>query len=351
MSETGLASGAGGTAEPDVWRSYVDDEWLAQRHEEILDPALPIVDPHHHLWWDAPVRYRFEDLLADLATGHDVRATVYMEAGAMYRATGPDHLKSVGETEYANGIAAMSASGGFGPTRVCAAIVGHCDLRAGDASEELLTAHLAGGNGRFRAVRVNAYYDEYVRMGEVPPQGLLQDPQFRHGFSRLAPLGLVADTMCLHTHLLELADLAQTFPETTIVLNHVGGPTCVGPYASRPDEVSVAWSVGMQALARCPNVSVKLGGLANPFFCDITFRHDPLPPTSEELADAFRPWVEPALTWFGADRCMFESNFPADKFTCSYPVLWNAFKRLAQGCSVDEKAALFSGTATRVYRL
>jgi predicted TIM-barrel fold metal-dependent hydrolase len=198
---------------------------------------------------------------------------------------------------------------------------------------------------------VNAYYDEYVRMGDVPLKGLLLDRDFRRGFARLAPHGLVADAMCLHTQLLELADLATAFPDTTIVLDHIGGPTRVGPYASRLDAVAADWSAGMRALAGCPNVVVKLGGLANPFFCDLTFRGRARPPSSEELAAAFRPWVEPTIEWFGADRCMFESNFPADKCTCSYPVLWNAFKRLAQGCSADERTAMFSGTAVRVYSL
>jgi predicted TIM-barrel fold metal-dependent hydrolase len=341
----------GGTADPGIWDAYVDEVWLGRHREEILEPELAIVDPHHHLWWDAPVRYRFEDLLADLGSGHAVHASIYMEAGAMHRADGPEHLRAVGETEYANGIAAMSASGQFGSARACAGIVGHCELRAGDASEELLQAHIAAGNGRFRGVRVNAYHDEYVRMGDVPPKGLLLDPDFRRGFARLAPLGLVADAMCLHTQLLELADLAAAFPDTAIVLNHVGGPTRVGPYAGQLDAVAADWSAGMRTLAGCPNVVVKLGGLANPFFCDLTFRSSARPPSSEDLAAAFRPWMEPTIEWFGAGRCMFESNFPADKCTCSYPVLWNAFKRLAQACSTDEKTALFAGTAARVYRL
>jgi predicted TIM-barrel fold metal-dependent hydrolase len=336
-------------APADVWQHYLDDEWLARVGEDVLEPELAIVDPHHHLWWSDPVPYRFEDLLTDLASGHDIRATVYMEAGAMYRADGPPHLSSVGETEYANGIAAMSASGRFGPTRVCAGIIGHCELTLGDRSEELLVAHVAAGNGRFKGVRVNAYFDEYVRMGEVPPDGLLGMTDFRAGFSRLAPLGLVADVMVLHRQLADLADLADAFPETAIVINHVGGPTLVGPYRRRRGEVRRQWTEGMRRLAGCPNVTVKLGGLANPFFHGIDFRGSPDPPTSEQLEAAFRPWFESVIEWFGPDRCMFESNFPADKVTCSYQVLWNAFKRLAAACTPAEKQALFHDTATRVY--
>jgi predicted TIM-barrel fold metal-dependent hydrolase len=269
----------------------------------------------------------------------------------MYRADGPEHLRSVGETEYANGIAAMSASGEFGRTRVCAGIIGHCELTAGDRSEELLLAHIGAGNGRFKGVRVNAYFDEYVRMGDVPPDGLLGMPEFRAGFARLAPLGLVADVMVLHRQLLDVADLAESHPETTIVVNHVGGPTLIGPYRERGAEVRARWEEGMRALARCANVHVKLGGLANPFFHGIDFRGSPMPPTSEQLADAFRPWFEPVIAWFGPNRCMFESNFPPDKVTCSYQVLWNAFKRLTAGCTPAEKSALFHDTAAAVYDL
>jgi predicted TIM-barrel fold metal-dependent hydrolase len=340
----------GSTTDAGIWDAYVDEDWLGRQREEILEPARPIVDPHHHLWWDTPVRYRFEDLLADLGSGHAVHTTVYMEAGAMYRADGPEHLRAVGETEYANGIAAMSASGQFGPTRVCGGIVGHCDLRAGDASEELLQSHIAAGNGRFRGVRVNAYHDEYVRMGDVPPKGLLLDREFRRGFARLAPLGLVADAMCLHTQLLELADLAATFPDTPIVVNHVGGPTRVGPYASRLDAVTADWSAGMRALARCPNVVVKLGGLVMPLN-GFGFHKREQPIGSVELAEATRDWYLHTIECFGVARCMFESNFPVDKASVSYRVLWNSFKRIAAGFSAAERAALFHDTAVRVYRL
>jgi predicted TIM-barrel fold metal-dependent hydrolase len=333
-----------------AWQDYIDEEWLDRRQEEILEPDLPIIDPHHHVWWDRPLPYRFQDLLADLGSGHNLRATVYMESSAMYRAEGPEHLRAVGETEYANGLAAMSASGRFGPVRACAGIVGYCDLTKGAACEELLMEHITAGNGRFRGVRINPYID-FIANGQLPAKGLLSDPDFRRGFARLVPLGLVADAMCLHTQLLELSDLAQAFPDTTIVLNHVGGPTRVGLFAGQEQEILSEWRSGMQALARCPNVAVKLGGLTNPFLCDINFRSNPEPPSSEELAQALRPWVESSISWFGPGRCMFESNFPPDKYNSSYAVLWNAFKRIAQPCSADEKRALFFDTAARIYSL
>jgi predicted TIM-barrel fold metal-dependent hydrolase len=338
------------TDDPGVWHEYIDQHWLAQRREEVLDPDLPIIDAHHHVWWERPFPYRFDRLLEDVSSGHNIRATVYIESNAMYRADGPEHLKPVGEIEYANGLAAMSASGLFGFTRACAGIVGYCDLTAGASAEEVLRAQIAAGNGRFRGVRIDPYLD-FIARGQVPAQGLLADAAFRRGFARLAPLGLVADAMCLHTQLLELADLASAFPDTQIVLNHVGGPTRVGPFADQTENVVAEWSAGMQAVARCPNVCVKLGGLGNPFFCNVNFRSGAVPPSSEDLSFAWRPWVEPTVTWFGPGRCMFESNFPPDKFGCSYTVLWNAFKRLARPYSASERNSLFYDTAARVYGL
>jgi predicted TIM-barrel fold metal-dependent hydrolase len=336
--------------DPGVWHEYIDEHWLAQRREEILDPDLPIIDAHHHVWWERPLPYRFDQLLDDVSSGHNIRATVYVESNAMYRADGPEQLKTVGEIEYANGLAAMSASGLFGSTRACAGIVGYCDLTAGESAEEVLVAQIAAGNGRFRGVRIDPYQD-FISKGQVPAEGLLADASFRRGFARLAPLGLVADAMCLHTQLQELADLASAFPETQIVLNHVGGPTQVGPFSDQTEKVLADWSAGMQAVARCSNVSVKLGGLGNPFFCNVNFRSRPAPPSSEDLSSAWRLWMEPAVAWFGPGRCMFESNFPPDKFGCSYAVLWNAFKRLARPYSESDRSSLFYDTAARVYGL
>jgi L-fuconolactonase len=338
------------TDDQGVWQGYVDEGRLAEREEDVLEPGLPIIDPHHHVWWELPLPYRFEDLMSDLGAGHNVRATVYMESNAMFREDGPEHLRPVGETEYANGLAAMSASGLFGPVRACSAIVGHCDLTAGKEAEELLAAHITAGNGRFRGIRINPYM-EFIAYGRIPPTGILSQPDFRAGFAQVGSQGLVADAMCLHTQLLELADLAQAFPETAIVLNHVGGPARVGPFAGQEEQIAREWAVGMQALAQCPNVSVKLGGLANPFISDMNPRSNELPPSSEQLAERLQQWIEPAISWFGPGRCMFESNFPPEKYNCSYRVLWNAFKRLAEQRPEGEKQALFHDTAARVYGL
>jgi predicted TIM-barrel fold metal-dependent hydrolase len=222
----------------------------------------------------------------------------------------------------------------------------------GEAVDEVLQAHIAAGRGHFRGIRTNAQFDEAVNwMPAAPPRHLLLEKQFRAGFSRLAAHDLVCDAMQFQTQIPDLADLARAFPYTTIIVNHCGGPLGVGPYANRRLEMFAAWKPAMIELAKCPNVQVKLGGLANPFFSGLSFRGRASAPSSQELAQALAPYVDTCIEAFGPNRCMFESNFPADKESCSYAILWNAFKRLAAGYSEAEKQALFSGTAARDYRL
>ena len=332
----------------------VRPEWLARRQEEILEPELPIVDPHHHLVdRDNTGRYLLPDLLADTGTGHNITATVYLEWLSMYRAGGPVDMRPVGEIEFANGVAAMAASGVYGKTRVCAGIVGYADLMLGARVEPVLEAMVMAGGDRFRGIRyISASHPDADARGSSVnrPAGLLLDRRVREGFARLHPLGLSFDAWMYHTQLGELADLARAFPETPIVLNHVGGPIGIGPYAGRRDEVFAAWRSSITELARCANVHVKLGGLGMRLF-GFDFHTAELPPSSEQLAAAWRPYIETCIAAFGPDRAMFESNFPVDKGSGGYPVFWNAFKRIAAGCSADEKAALFAGTASRFYRL
>ncbi|HVT23852.1 MAG TPA: amidohydrolase family protein [Rhizomicrobium sp.] len=341
--------------------------------EEILEPDLPIVDPHHHLW-DRPrdilrnlppsdhgfmdilrnvPRYLLDELLADLRTGHNIRATVYMECGAMYRASGPERLRCVGETEFVNGIAAMTASGLYGDVRACAGIVGHVDFRWGAEVEDVLRSHIGAGHGRFRGIRQSASYDDDPNVlgplhGRVPG-GLYRDPKFREGFAVLSKLGLSFDAWLLEPQLPDLIDLARAFSETTIVLDHVGTPLGIGRYAGKRDERFNEWRENIRTLAGCANVNVKLGGLPMPF-AGWHARWNPAE-DSKVLAALWKPYIETCIEAFGANRCMFESNFPVDKFGASYAALWNAFKRLASGASAEEKAALFSGTAMRVYRI
>jgi predicted TIM-barrel fold metal-dependent hydrolase len=332
-------------------------DWLAQTKEDALEPDLPICDPHHHLWEfreDQPEpRYLLDDILADTNSGHNIVSTVFIECGAMYREDGPDAMKPVGETEFVNGIAAMSASGRYGVTRIAAGIVGHANLTLGDDVAAVLEAHIAAGNGRFRGIRHSVPWDASddvpVVRGKRPPH-LLMDDTYRAGFAHLARHGLTYEAWLYHPQLAELTDLARAFPDTTIILNHFGGPLGVGPYAGRREEIFAIWQADIADLASCPNVVAKLGGL-NMAINGFGWHEQATPPASEALVEATRPYYEYTIEHFGADRCMFESNFPVDKLSCSYGVLWNSFKRLTAGYSDDEKAKLFHDTAARIYRL
>ena len=271
----------------------------------------------------------------------------------MVRATGPEELRPVGETEFVNGVAAMSASGIYGKTKVCAGIVGHADLTLGSRVEPVLAAHIRAGGDRFRGIRhITAWDgDDSIRNPAYsPPPGLLADKAFREGFAVLARLGLSFDAWLYHPQINELTDLARAFPRAKIVLNHVGGPIGIGPYAGKRKEVFAAWAASIEALAACPNVCVKVGGLGMRMG-GFGFHEKAEPPSSETLAAAWRPYVETCIEAFGPSRCMFESNFPVDKGSYSYPVFWNACKLLAKAASHGEKADLFAGTAARFYRL
>ncbi|MCO6414846.1 amidohydrolase family protein [Siccirubricoccus sp. KC 17139] len=326
--------------------------WLSQRPQEpALEPDLSVIDAHHHLWHRPDQRYLLPEFLADLDTGHRITATVFVQCHAMYRASGPEEMRPVGETEFVSGIAAMSDSGASGPTRVAAGIVGFADLRLGDRVEPVLEAHMRAGGGRFRGVRHSAAWDADPVIGNGhPAPHLLQRADFRAGLQRLTALGLSFDLWVFHTQLDEALDLVRACPSTSFILGHCGGPLGYGPYANRTEEVFAHWKAGMTALARCPNVAVKLGGMMMRLAA-YDYGALPLPPTSAQLAAYWRPYIETCIDLFGADRCLFESNFPVEKMGIGYSELWNAFKLLAAGASADEKRALFSGTSERVYRL
>jgi L-fuconolactonase len=340
-----------------VYRNDADlKAWLAKRPTEAaLESDLPIIDPHHHLWDTAHRgQYFLPDLLSDIGGGHNIVATVFLECQAMYRAHGPEEMAPVGEVEFVNGIAAMSASGNYGPCRVAEAIIGYADLRLGARVRDVLEAEIAAGNGRFRGIRMGVSWDGDDRVGKfasriVPPH-LVRDATFREGFAQLAKLGLSFESWQYHPQLSDAADLARAFPDTTIILNHVGGVLGVGPYSGRRTEILAEWNADIRELAKCPNVNVKLGGIGMTSF-GFEFHEREIPPSSQDLADAWRQYVEPCIEAFGVNRCMFESNFPPDKQSGGYTELWNAFKRITAGASALEKKALYSGTAARVYRI
>jgi predicted TIM-barrel fold metal-dependent hydrolase len=334
---------------------YADprEDWLAQYSEEIIDPARPIVDPHHHLWDRGGLRYMIEDMANDIASGHNIIATVYVDCRSMYRQNGPEAFRPVGEVEFANGVAAMSASGGYGSAQINAGIVSHVNLLLGDEAKAVLEAEIVAGNGRFRGIRHSSAWDaefEVAGMYAKRPKGLLLDNTFRKGFACLAPLGLSFDAWLFHPQIGELADLARVFPDTKIVLDHCGGPVGLGRFAGKREETFAVWKASIQQIAKCENVVVKLGGLAM-CLLGYDFHLRPKPPSSEEAAAAWRPYIETCIEAFGANRAMFESNFPPDKGQCSYQVIFNAFKRIASQYSETEKTALFSKTATDFYRL
>jgi len=324
---------------------HVDEAWLAKLREDVLEPGLPIIDPHHHMWERESGVYLLPQLQADLAAGHNVRATVYLQCGYGYRTDGPDHLRPVGETE-----TIVRITEGL-DTRACAGIVGYADFRS-DRIEDVLAAHVEAGKGRFRGIRQSAGWDPGVQLvtATPAPQGLLADPAFRAGVAHLKQFDLTYECSLYYPQLPEIAALARALPEQPILVNHCAGYIAVGPHAENLEGTFNRWRANLRELAECPNVWLKLGGLAMPIR-GFTFHENVLPPSSGELTAAWKPIIETCIETFGASRCMFESNFPVDKAMCSYGVVWNAFKRLAAGCSADEKAALFHDTAASFYRL
>ncbi len=333
--------------------SPVREDWLNLRKEPALEPELPIVDPHHHLWVRPGWRYMLDDFLADTRTGHNIVATVFVQANSMYRNSGPVEMRSVGETEFVNGMAAVCASGYCGNTRVASGIVGYADLKLGSRVEPVLAALMRAGGDRFRGLRYGTAWDadkSLLNPANPAPPGLLGDKTFREGFALLGRLGLSFDALVLHPQLDEVASLAGAFPDTKIVLNHVGRLVGVGAYAGRLSEQFPRWAASIKALAAHENVYVKVGGLGQSVN-GLGFEKLPEPPSSEMVADKMRPYVETCIAAFGTGRCMFESNFPPDKEGFSYPVYWNACKLLTKGAGATERADLFSGTAARFYRL
>jgi|TARA_Y100000310_G_scaffold295298_1_gene326506 predicted TIM-barrel fold metal-dependent hydrolase len=326
-------------------------DWLAQVEEEIIDPKRPIVDPHHHLWQRPGGSYVLEDLWGDTESGHNIEKTVFVECHANYRTDGPEHMQPIGETEFVAAVAAESAEGGAGRARI-AAIVSHADLTLGEEVAEVLNAHQEAGQGHFRGIRHSGARDEKAQDAlMIPgraPEGLYEREDFRQGVRLLGQLGLTYDTWHYHHQNPSFADLAQAAPETTMILDHFGTPLGVGPYQGKRDEIFDQWKKDIATIARSENVVAKLGGLAMP---DNGFgwHSRATPATSDELVEAQQRYYLHTIECFGPERCMFESNFPVDKFSISYAILWNALKKMVADLSEAEKDELFRGTASRVY--
>ena len=334
------------------------NDWLALTKEEALEPDLPICDPHHH-FWDFRTeriphqRYLLHELADDVNSGHNVRSTVFVEARAMYRSSGPDEMRPVGEVEFVQGLAAASESGLYGPARAAASIVGNANLNLGDAVEPVLEALQAASPNRFRGIRHSVTWDPHPEIEVTSAHrmpGQLASDDFRAGARVLARMGLSLEGWMYFPQLPELADFAKAVPDLQIILNHIGGLLRVGPYANNDDEVLATWRSGIAAVAECPNVTVKLGGIGMPRTgFDWHEREQPI--GSEELAESMAPFMHYCIEQFGPDRSMFESNFPVDKVSYSYNVMYNAFKRLSRDYSASERANMFHDTAARVYRV
>ena len=333
------------------------NDWLALTQEDTLEPEIPICDPHHHFWDFRSERipyqrYLLHELYADLNSGHNVRSTVFVEARAMYRVDGPEEMRPVGEVEFVQGLAAAGATGLYGPARAAAAIVGHANLHLGDAVAPVLEALQAASPNRFRGIRQGLTWDSDpgIPSNSLNLKNQLSEESFRTGAGVLARMGLSFEAWMYFHQLPELADFANAVPDLTIILNHIGGLLRIGPYANHDEEVLPTWRAGIAAVAQCPNVYVKLGGIGQPRTgYDWSARDKPI--GSEELAETMAPYMNYCIEQFGPGRCMFESNFPPDKVGYSYNVLFNAFKRMSKDYSAAERAAMFQGTAEQTYRI
>ena len=325
------------------------ESWLNLTHEEALEPELPICDPHHHFWEFPGSRYLLDEFQNDISGGHKIVSTVFVECRQKYRDDGPQALKPVGETEFVEQIAKSQPENG---TSIAAGIVGFADLTLGASVRDTLDAHMAASN-RFRGIRhASAWHssDKIHNAHTNPPEGLLLQKSFREGFACLQGLKLNFDAWLFHSQINELIELSNLFPKVSITLNHMAGPLGIGPYSGRQDETFAEWRAAMIPLAECQNVFIKLGGRAMTMAGFGWHKHEK-PPGSKELAETMAPYFHTCIDLFGPERFMFESNFPVDKASCSYTVLWNAFKRVSQGYSESEKADLFHDTAAKVYRL
>lgn len=326
-------------------------DWLAKVQEEAVDPERVIVDAHHHLWDHRGGTYLAPELLADTRGSHNVVATVFVECRSKYDRDAPEHLAPVGETRFVARQAAEAA--GLGGTRI-AAIVSFADMLLGDAVEEVLAAHDGAGNGLFRGIRHAVSWDADPAVPDghtAPTPGMMGTAAFHAGVAKLGEMGFSFDAWQYHPQLPELLDLARAVPQTSIVLDHVGGPLGIGHHADDRDGTTARWRASMAELATCANVSCKVGGIGMDGYYGLGWTDRPVPPTSDEVVAAWQDRIHFCIDTFGPDRCLFESNFPVDRQALSYPVLWNALQKMAARYDDAEQDDLFAGTATRVYRL
>ena len=326
-------------------------EWHNTVTEAIIDPDRPIIDPHHHLWQIETMfgRYELDDLWADTGSGHKVEKTVFLDCHSSYRRDGPRELRPIGETEYVAGVAKQSQKN---PNQASiAAIVSHADMMLGKEVATVLEAHEAAGQGLFRGIRHSGPFEETgtLLMSGSHPCPYDQET-FREGVATLGDMGYTYDTWHFHLQNTAFAELARAVPGTLMILDHFGTPLGAGAYAGKKEEIFAQWCDDIAEIAACPNVFAKLGGLAMP---DNGFGWEKRdhPPSSDEFVEAQQRYYHHAIKCFGPERCMFESNFPVDKLSISYHVLYNGLKKIAADYSADDQQAMFYDTAARVYRI
>lgn len=333
-------------------------EWYAQVDEPVIDPERPIIDTHHHFWrlddvsqWGV---YGLNDLWSDTGSGHNIQKTVFVECQAQYRKDGPEHLRPVGETAYVAKLAKQSVAAQTTgkPCAVVAGIIGHADLTLGDTLADVLDAHEDAGKGLFRGIRYSGAHHPHPESAVGPgraPVDLFHQTAFQAGVRLLGDRGYTYESWHYHTQNNDYLALAKSAPNTTIIVNHLGHPLLGGPFRDRRDKVFAEWRGGIAALAKCPNVQIKLGGMVQPDI-GLDYHTAARPVTSEDLVVTQKDHYLHAIECFGPERCTFESNFPVDKLSVSYRVLWNAFKTMVADFSADDQHEMFFGTAKRIYQ-
>ena len=335
----------------------VRQEWLDQHIEDAILPDLPIIDPHHHLWDAGFGRYYVEELLKDIkSSGHNVESTVYIMSSSntkIYAKDGPEEFRPLSEIKFATDEAKRADLIPNNHVKVNASIVGSVDLTFGKKLKPVLEKAINISEGRLKGIRMllASHQDPRINSGAVRSDlGLMLHPNFIDGAKCIQNADLSLDFWIYHTQLYEMEQIARALPDLTIILNHVGGPIHLGEYEGKQALTHREWRSAMMRLAKIPNINVKLGGLGMAVN-GAKFHENNNPPNSTQLSNIWKPWIYETLDMFGFDRCMFESNFPVDKGSCSYGVLWNAFKILAKDMSEDEKNKLFKQNASRIYKI
>ena len=325
--------------------------WRNTNIEDVIWPELPICDAHHHLWNHTGDRYYAAELAGDVGDGHNIKHTIYVECGSDYRTEGPTALAPLGEVEFV--VKQERELHAILGRPLITGIIGFADLRLGNAVEKVLSAHIEIAGERFSGIRHATAWDrnpDIVNHQLDPPSGLLRDPNFIEGAKILGRLDLTYDAWIYHPQLPELISFARDVPGTTVVLDHLGAPLGIGPYAGRREEIFSYCREQLAILASEPNVRLKLGGIGMTLYGNGWHRQD-APPSSEDIARSWGDHIRWCIDTFGPRRVIFESNFPPDRRSCSYRTLWNAFKRIAEPYDAQERAAMFHDTAVAAYRL